>query len=253
MDLGIAGKTAVVTAASSGLGRAIATTLAQEGADVVLFARREPLLLELAEELFNRHGVAALPVVGNMREPADVKRLTAIAAAHKTGPDILVLNTGRPPVPMREALDESDDARWEDAYRTQLWGGIMVLREIAPLLVAKGWGRIVAVTSGTVKQPMPKHALSTVFRAGLTGYLKHIANEIADKGVTVNSVCPGAIATDSLKASYDLVQRAQKLPMKRVGLPEELAATVAFLTSRQAGFITGVALQVDGGAVAALI
>ncbi len=253
MDLGIAGKTAVVTAASSGLGRAIAETLAGEGADLVLFARREPLLREIADDLSKRFRVIVLPVVGDMRRPADVRRLTAVAAAHKTGPDILILNTGRPPVPMREALDEIDDERWEDAYRTQLWGGILVLREIAPLLVAKGGGRIVAVTSSSVKQPMPKHALSTVFRAGLTAYLKHLANEIADKGVTVNSVCPGAVATESLKGSYDISERAKKLPMKRVGTPEELAATVAFLSSQQAGFITGAAVQVDGGAVASLI
>jgi 3-oxoacyl-[acyl-carrier protein] reductase len=253
MDLGIAGKTAVVTAASSGLGRAIAVALAQEGTDLVMFARREELLREVADDLSRRYHVSVLPVSGDMRNPADVRRLTTIAAVHRTGPDILILNTGRPPVPMREALDETEDSRWEEAYRTQLWGGILVLREIAPILVAKGGGRIVAVTSSSVKQPIPKHALSTVFRAGLTAYLKHLANEVADKGVTVNSVCPGAIATESLKGSYDISERAKRLPMKRVGTPEELAATVAFLSSRQAGFITGAALQVDGGAVASLI
>ena len=163
------------------------------------------------------------------------------------------MNTGRPPAPMRELLDETDDSRWEEAYKVQLWGGVLVLRAVTPLLVAKGWGRVVAVTSATVKQPMVRHGLSTVFRAGMTGFLKQLANEVAKSGVTVNSVCPASIETDALRANYDLAARAKTLPMQRIGKPEELAATVAFFASEKAGFITGATLQVDGGQVASLI
>lgn len=252
MDLGIAGKTAVVTGASSGLGEAIASRLAAEGANLVLFARRGPLLEQQAATLSKQYGVAVAVVAGDMTRAEDVARLTEAASSLKGGPDILVLNTGRPPSPMREVLEETDDARWEEAYKVQLWGGIMVARAITPKLVAKGWGRVVAVTSATVRQPMVKHGLSTVFRAGLTGFLKHLANEVAATGVTVNNVCPGSVATESLRRSYNVDDRAATLPMRRVGRPEEVADTVAFFTSHNAGFITGASLQVDGGQVASL-
>ena len=129
----------------------------------------------------------------------------------------------------------------------------MVAREIVPLIVGKGWGRVVGITSATVKQPMVKHGLSTVFRAGITGYLKHLANEIAHTGVTVNTVCPASVETDALRGSYDIAKRAASLPMKRIGRPEELAATVAFFASQHAGFTTGASLQVDGGQNASII
>ena len=252
MDLGIAGKTAIVTAASSGLGRATAEALAAEGVNLVLFARREQMLKDAAREISEKHKVRVEPVAGDMTKKEDVERLVEAAKAFG-GPDILIMNTGRPPAPMRELLDETDDSRWEEAYKVQLWGGVLVLRAVTPLLVAKGWGRVVAVTSATVKQPMVRHGLSTVFRAGMTGFLKQLANEIAKSGVTVNSVCPASIETDALRANYDLAARAKTLPMQRIGKPEELAATVAFFASEKAGFITGATLQVDGGQVASLI
>jgi 3-oxoacyl-[acyl-carrier protein] reductase len=116
-------------------------------------------------------------------------------------------------------------------------------------MIARGWGRIIGITSATVKQPMTKHGLSTVFRAGLTGYLKHLANEIAATGVTVNTVCPASIGTEAMERSYDLAVRAQQVPMRRIGRPEELGAMVAFLASQHAGFTTGAAIQIDGGMV----
>ena len=152
----------------------------------------------------------------------------------------------------REVLDETEDERWQEAYETQLRGAIRVVGKVAPLLVARGWGRIVGITSASVKQPMVKHGLSTVFRAGLTGYLRHLANEIAASGVTVNTVCPASIGTEALGRSYDFKVRAQQVPMRRIGRPEELGAMVAFLCSDLAGFTTGAAIQVDGGMVASL-
>ena len=252
MNLGIAGKVAVVTASSSGLGKAIAQALAAEGVKLALFARSSEPLRTTATEIEKQYGVPVLPVAGDMRSPADVDRLVTALQQKFEGADILVLNTGRPPVPMHEVLDETDDGRWEEAYRTQLWGALLVARRIVPLLLDRGWGRVIAITSASVKQPMPQHGLSTVFRAGVTAYMKHLANEIAAKGVTVNSVCPASIGTASLTGSYDASERIKRVPVGRLGRPEELAATVAFLASDSAGFITGASLHVDGGMVASL-
>ena len=252
MNLGITAKTAIVTAASSGLGEYAARALAAEGVNLVIFARSADTLRAKAADIAKTFGVKTLPVPGDMRVPADVDRLITETQREFGGPDILVLNTGRPPVPMREVLDETEDARWQDAYETQLRGAVRVAGKVAPLLVSRGWGRIVGITSASVKQPMVKHGLSTVFRAGLTGYLRHLANEIAASGVTVNTVCPASIGTEALGRSYDFKVRAQQVPMRRIGRPEELGAMVAFLCSDLAGFTTGAAIQVDGGMVASL-
>ncbi len=252
MNLGIYGKTAIVTASSGGLGEYAARALAAEGVNLVLFARSADTLRAKAADIARQYGVRVLPVAGDMRIAADVDQLIAETHLEFGGPDILVLNTGRPPVPMREVLDENDEARWQDAYETQLRGAVRVVSKVAPQLVARGWGRIVGITSASVKQPMTQHGLSTVFRAGLTGYLRHLANEIAATGITVNTVCPASVGTEAMEKSYDLTIRAQQVPMRRIGRPEELGATVAFLCSELAGFTTGAALQVDGGMVASL-
>jgi len=154
---------------------------------------------------------------------------------------------------MRQFLDETDDLRWSQAYQQQLNGALVVLRFITPLLLEKSSSRLVAITSATVKQPMPSHAISTVFRAGVQAALKHLANETASRGLTVNAVAPASILTAGLATHHNLAERSQAIPVKRLGTPEELAATVVFLTSRQAGFITGQTVQVDGGMTAGLV
>jgi 3-oxoacyl-[acyl-carrier protein] reductase len=153
---------------------------------------------------------------------------------------------------MLPVLDERENERWDGAYRTQLWGPSLVVRKVVPAIVARGWGRVIGITSASVMQPMQKHALSTIYRAGVTAMLKHLANEVARSGVTVNIVAPASIATDSLMASFAAEDRAGKLPVGRLGRPEEVAAAVAFLASEHAGFITGASLHVDGGMVAGL-
>lgn len=174
------------------------------------------------------------------------------ACAQVEGVQILVLNTPRPPSPMRDFLEETEQARWDLAYQQQLHGALLILRKIASLLASTGWGRIVAITSATVKQPLPRHAISTIFRAGVQAALKHLAMELAGRGVTVNSGAPATIITPTFATYHNLEQRIQAVPVKRAGKPEELAATVAFLASVDAGFITGQTIQLDGGATLAL-
>ncbi len=251
MDLGIKGRRALLVGGTSGIGLATAETLAQEGARLVLFSRNAEKLDAAATRLRAGFGADVACIAGDMTVPADVARL-ADGLRATGGFDIVVLNSARPPSPMREFLDETDEARWTEAYETQLRGVLAVLRAVVPILVERGWGRVVAITSASVKQPMPRHALSTVFRAGVTAALKHLANELAAKGVTVNAVCPASVATPNFAAHNDVEGRRRIVPMQRLGKPSEVAATIAFFASEQAGFITGASLQVDGGMVAAL-
>jgi 3-oxoacyl-[acyl-carrier protein] reductase len=255
MDLGIKNKVAVVTGASSGIGKSVAQRLAQEGCRVVLYARSPDKLKIAADDIRQQFGAEVLGVVGDLTSGEDTDRLAWEVKKAFGGADILVLNTGRPPLGMREALDETDDARWEEAYRAMLWSGVLVLRKIMPMLVERGWGRVIGLTTASVKQPMKHHALSTVYRAGLAGLLKHLANENAARGVTVNMVCPASVATDSFRAywgQYGIEERLKQVPVGRFGHPDELAATVAFLASDLAGFITGESVHVDGGMIMAL-
>lgn len=249
MDLGIAGKIAIVTAASGGLGSAAAHGLAAEGVHVALFSRSEVALQALARNIEAQHGVRALPVAGDMRCSESVKAFVGRVCAELGAPDILVLNTGRPPLPSRAALDENDDERWEDAYRTQLSGAVLIIRTVMPLLIERGWGRVISIGSASVQRPMPGHMLSAVFRAGVSSMLRHLANEVGRHGITVNTVCPASIQTESLSQSYHLSERLKSIPMNRLGRPDELASVIAFLASDRAGFITGTSLHVDGGMV----
>ncbi len=252
MDFGISGKRALVIGGSSGLGLAVCEALAAEGVNLAIFARNANRLASASAHLTQRFGVKVETVAGDITETLEVQRL-AEQLKKSGGLDILILNTARPPSPMRQFLDETDDLRWSQAYQQQLNGALVVLRFITPLLLEKSSSRLVAITSATVKQPMPSHAISTVFRAGVQAALKHLANETASRGLTVNAVAPASILTAGLATHHNLAERAQAIPVKRLGTPEELAATVVFLTSRQAGFITGQTVQVDGGMTAGLV
>jgi 3-oxoacyl-[acyl-carrier protein] reductase len=134
-----------------------------------------------------------------------------------------------------------------------LHGALLVLRKLTPLVTLSGWGRVVAITSASVKQPMPRHAISTIYRAGVHAALKHLAMEVAAKGVTVNAVAPATVLTPTFSSFHNLESRIQAVPLKRAGTPAELAATVAFLASDLAGFITGQTIQLDGGQTLALL
>ena len=250
MDLGIAGKRAVVIGGSAGLGLSSAHALASEGVDLVLFAR-DAGRLDAARTDLGKHSVTVDVVPGDLKDREAVSRLRRDVVT-SGGLDILVLNTPRPPSPMRDFLDEDDDERWNDAYTNQLHGALNVLRELAPLFVDRGWGRLIAITSASVKQPMPRHALSTIFRAGVQAALKHLVTELAPSGVTVNAVAPATIMTPTFTSFHNLEARVAATPLGRFGTPEELGGTVAFLASQQAGFITGQIMQIDGGITTAL-
>jgi len=257
MDLGIQGKTAVITASSGGMGRNIAHALAAEGANVVLFARSADKLQAVADEIREKYGVRAIAVPGDMLAQPDVARLRHTVGAELGGPDILILNTGRAPNPLRATLDETDETRWTQAYQNQLWSVIQVATELVPAMLGRGWGRIIAVTSASVKQPMPHHSLSTVFRAGVGTYVKHLANEVGHAGITANCVAPALIDTPhrSGQGAYTPEQTAarEKLtPLGRMGSQDEVCGVVAFLASRQAGFVTGSSINVEGGMVGAI-
>ena len=256
MDLGLKGKLALVTACSGGLGRTIADALAAEGANLVLFARSEEKLNELARTTAERHQVDVHAHAGSMVEAADVQRLAATLEG-LGGLDVMVLLTGRPPTPLRPTLEETEQLRWDAAYRNQLSAVVEVVNGIVPLMLGREWARVLAVTSAHAKQPAIGHALSTVFRAGVTAYMKGLAAEVAHERVTVNCVAPALIDTSHRtgEAAYTEEQSAHRRslsPLGRMGTQEELAAVVAFLCSRQAGFITGTTVAVEGGMVGSL-
>lgn len=258
MDLGIKGKTALVTASSGGMGRNIAHALAAEGVNVILFARTAEKLAAVADEIARQHGVRTLAVAGDMTVGADVERLVQAARAQLGVPEILVLVSGRPPNPIRATLEEQDESRWQQAYQTQLWGVIQVAKAFVPLMFGRGWGRIIAITSSSVKEPMPHHSLSTVFRAGVTAYMKHLANEVGAHGITVNCVAPALIDTShrtgtSAYSAEQTEARKKMTPLGRMGAQAEITGSIAFLASMQAGFITGSTLQVEGGMLRALV
>ena len=258
MDLGIRGKTALVTASSGGMGRNIASALAAEGTNLVLFARSADKLQAAADDISREHGVHASAVPGSMLVAEDVERMVVSATARFGGIDIVILVTGRPPNPIRTTLDENEQGRWDEAYQNQLWSAINVIRNVVPPMMQRRWGRIVAITSASVKQPMPHHALSTVFRAGVTAYMKHLANEVAPHGITVNCVAPALIDTSHRAgaSAYTEAQaeaRRRMAPMGRMGTQEEMAGVVTFLTSMQAGFVTGSTVNVEGGMIGTLL
>jgi 3-oxoacyl-[acyl-carrier protein] reductase len=256
MDLGIKDKLALVTASSDGMGRNIAHTLAAEGANLVLFSRSGDKLHAVCQEIESRYGVKAAAVAGDMTNHGDVLRL-AETLKSLGGPDMLVLVSARPPNPLRPTLEEDEQSRWDQAYRAQLWSIIDLVTVTVPQMIERGWGRIVAVTSASAKQPMAVHALSTVFRAGVTAYMKGLAAEVAPHGITVNCVAPALIETSHRQgnAAYTKDQTAHRktlTPMGRMGTQEELCGVITFLASRQAGFVTGSTVAVEGGMIASL-
>ena len=240
------------------MGLAVARELSREGARVVMFARREDVLREAAADIERETGVATVAVSGDSRDPAALARAIEEAGSRFGGLDILVNNTGGPSA---GAVSAFDDDAWGRAYELTLLSAIRATREALPLLRASGRGRIVNLTSSSVKDPDDGLGLSNTLRAGVTGWAKTLAREEARRGITVNCVAPGYIDTERLKYLYSTgedpdaarAQDAETIPVGRFGAPDEIAAMVAFLCSTRAAFVNGITVLVDGGLARGLL
>ncbi|MQA13880.1 MAG: SDR family oxidoreductase [Pseudonocardiaceae bacterium] len=248
MDLGLSGRRAAVGASTSGLGLACAEALAAEGARVAVCGREADRARRAAAGL----GPGAVGLAADLSDPHSATAFVDEAADALGGLDILVANG---PGPAPGTLGELSPSDFPPALATSLLSVVAMCYAALPRMRVAGWGRIVAVTSIAVRQPIPNLALSNTARAGATGYLKTLAREIAGEGVTVNSVLPGLHATPRVEAVFgdDLARAASGVPAGELGRPADLGATVAFLCSEQARYLTGVALPVDGGMDAHLL
>jgi 3-oxoacyl-[acyl-carrier protein] reductase len=244
MDLGLAGRRAAVAAASRGLGRASAAALAAEGATVAICGRDEAAVEAAAAEL------GAAPIVADVSTPDGAGGFVRDARAALGGLDILVANAGGPPP--GAFADVSDPAEYARAFQLNALSTIAMCAEAVPGMQAQQWGRVVAITSISVRQPIPTLILSNTARAGVTGFLKTLAREVAADGVTVNSLQPGSHDTDRVRALGGGAAMTAAVPAGRLGRPEDFGACCAFLCSDQAKFVTGAAIPVDGGAYAGL-
>lgn len=240
MDLGIKGRVALVQGASAGLGRAIAKALVEEGARVVVCSRDAGKIEKAREEIG-----AELALPCDLGVPGAALALSREVEAKLGACDILVHNTGGPPkVPFAEV----STAQWRDGFDGLWMSAIDSIQGVLPGMKARGWGRILLVTSVAAREPLPGLTISNGFRAGLLGLAKSLSNEVAGQGITVNCLLPGYTDTErlrDLKVSYDAI--GATVPAGRVGKPEEFAALAAFLASERAAYITGQAVACDGG------
>lgn len=262
MDLGIKGRVALVAASSRGLGREVARRLGEEGARLSICARGNEALAETASQ-FRRSGVDVLDQVCDLTVEQQATALVKRTVDHFGALDILVTNSGGPPP--GEFL-EHDTARWRSAVDLNLLSAVHLCREAVPQMVKRRWGRIVMMTSISVKQPLDGLVLSNSVRAAVVGLGKTLANELGKHGVLVNAVCPGYFLTDRVKELAHqyaiktggkpdqlLNQWAAQNALGRVGNPEEFGSLVAFLCSERASYISGATLAIDGGLCRSLL
>ncbi len=262
MDLGLRGKTALVAAASQGLGFAVAKELASEGASLILCSRREATLQLACESIRTQAQVNVLGIVGDLSQASDVERIVDAGLEQFGRIDILVTNIGGPPAGTFESLSRS---AWDEASRSLITSVLDLTRLVLPGMKERGWGRILNITSIAAKQPVDNLILSNSLRAAVTGFAKSLANEVAPFGVTVNNIMPGYTRTERLDELINFLAEKEgitsdevrgrwesEIPMGRLGDPREFAALAAFLVSERASYITGSSIAVDGGWIKSL-
>lgn len=262
MEMGISGKVALVAASSKGLGRAVADELAAEGAALVICARGEVALAEAQDAIREAAKVPVVAVRADLSDPDGVRRVVDAGRREFEHIDILVTNTGGPPAGPFES--HSPDA-WREAVRQNLESVLNLTRAVLPNMKERRWGRIINVTSIAVKQPVDNLILSNTVRAGVTGFARTLANEVAPWHITVNNVLPGYTRTQRVEELAARIAETRgitpeqavagwesQIPMGRIGEARELAALVAFLASERASYITGTSIPVDGGWIKSL-
>ena len=263
MDLGLKGRVALVAAASRGLGRAVAEALAREGCRVSICARNGAAVKRTAAEITEQTGSDVLAIQADLTEPDHVHRFVSSTVEHFGSLHIVVSNAGGPPPGRFDELSEED---WQAAIPLTLQSAIRLTRAVLPHLRQAGWGRLIYLTSVSVKQPIDTLVTSNVLRPAVVGLAKSLATQLAPENITVNVVCPGYFRTERVvELADDLSSREGVdreaifrrweggIPMRRLGHPPELGDLVAFLASERAGYITGATIQIDGGYVRALM
>lgn len=258
MDLGLAGKVALVAASSKGLGKASALALAREGARVTVCARTEAELEAAAREIRAETGADVLAVPADLTSAEGITAVVTATVERFGGIDVLVSNSGGPP---RGQFWEFSDEDWQHAFEIVTLSFVRFVRAAVPHMRAKGWGRIIGIQSSSVKQPVDGIDLSNGIRPGIAGLVKALAADLAKDGITINLVLPGMFLTSRIAAGAgvsaeadqalmeQLAPLAATIPMRRLGQPAELGNLVAFLASEQASYITGASYQVDGGSI----
>ena len=263
MDLELKGKVAIVGGASKGLGRACAEVLAAEGAKVVMCSRTAADLERAAQEIKAKTGADVYAYAGDLEQHATIQALVAIAVKQYGRLDILVNNSGGPP--LAKSLSATEE-QWATAVQRSLLYFARMSREAIPHLKKQGGGRIVNILASTVYQPIPNLALSGATRMGVVAFAKSLADEVGRDGILVNNVCPGSLLSERMLGNVTarakelgitleaaLAQRAEETSLGRIGDPKELANLVAFLASGKASYMTGTTIRVDGGLVRSMM
>ena len=259
MDLELRGKTAIVSAGSKGLGKAIALGLAAEGARVAICSRNPDNLSQAAQEILTKTGSEVLAVPVDVIKPDAIDNFVNTVVQRQGKIDILVNNAGGPPM---GTFADFEDEDWESAFNLTFMSVVRFVRAVLPHMRKTGGGRIINVTSTSVKQPLENLLLSNSIRPAVIGLAKSLATEFAADGILVNNICPGSIYTDRIKENVAAQAKSTgqpeesirheyeaKIPLGRLGEPVELADLAVFLASERASYITGATLQVDGGLI----